>query len=629
MKKFTISRYIKKFLPFIIILCLVLTIAIYLLLSSSQTYVASTVIEYEGEYAADGFAPDGSELDVNEIKSSSLMSKVTSNLGLDGGEYSIDSLLARITITEVIDEDEEARKQALLEEGEEYSAKPTRYIVSFAAKADEGESFARRVLDELMNVYFAEYGEKYLNSSSTVDPLTDIYDEDYDYIEMMDLIDNNISETLTALYSRSAGNKYFRSTDTGMSFNDLANEFDYLQETKVAGLYSEILQHQITKSRKMLTADYSERINQNNISNNAEQGQIDDVLDIINDYVQKMHDSGNTNITYEYILDDVYERLYTDEDGAAYQGTDETVTYDKLIYSWRDHTDTKEYAAIQSAYYQYLINTFNACKGTCGGNCAGSDKTCAQLSEADYASKEAEVYEDIKALVLELNKLHKLAKRTSIEYNEYLGAENITTLSTVSVSEGVNVKLYTAIAAVFLLIVCCCGAILLGRMGDIVDFMFYTDHLTGFSNRMAFDNYLRNRGKKILDDGVVCAVFVITNQGEINRSYGRDGGDAVIKFVSDLLKEVFGKLAAFKVYNGNSQFIVFAEKTDYITVQYAMKRLRLLLEQRTEYTDVDIAYEIGLAETSKNSVRNIRALLTKAMSQKEKYAAQAKAAQEA
>lgn len=126
------------------------------------------------------------------------MTKVTANLGLDEGIYSIDSLLSRVNITEVIDADEAARKQAMLDNGEEYTEEPTTYIVSFVAKKNEGMGFARLVLDEIISIYYSEFGEKYLNSSSTVNALTDIYNEHYDYIEMMDLIDENINETMQA-----------------------------------------------------------------------------------------------------------------------------------------------------------------------------------------------------------------------------------------------------------------------------------------------------------------------------------------------------------------------------------------------------------------------------------------------
>jgi 3-dehydroquinate dehydratase len=39
------------------------------------------------------------------------------------------------------------------------------------------------------------------------------------------------------------------------------------------------------------------------------------------------------------------------------------------------------------------------------------------------------------------------------------------------------------------MVVCCGGTILLGRIGDIINYIFYTDHLTGLSNRAYFDKY--------------------------------------------------------------------------------------------------------------------------------------------
>ena len=70
---------------------------------------------------------------------------------------SVDELISRITITEIADEDKEAAKEAAIENGEEYVYEPTDYIVAFEAKHDEGEKFARQVLDEVLDVYFAEF----------------------------------------------------------------------------------------------------------------------------------------------------------------------------------------------------------------------------------------------------------------------------------------------------------------------------------------------------------------------------------------------------------------------------------------------------------------------------------------
>ena len=119
MKKFQVLRYLKKLLPLIIAFCLLATYGIYFKLSKSNTYIASEVIHYNDEQAEKGLAPTGDKLDVNEIKSSAVMSKVVDKMGLTG-VYSVDSLISRINITPIEDKDKVAQKEAMLEEGEEY-----------------------------------------------------------------------------------------------------------------------------------------------------------------------------------------------------------------------------------------------------------------------------------------------------------------------------------------------------------------------------------------------------------------------------------------------------------------------------------------------------------------------------
>ena len=153
MKNFQIIRYLKKLLPLIMVVCLLATYAVYFKLSSSNTYIASEVIHYNDEQAEKGLAPTGEKLDVNEIKSSSIMSKVVDKMGLTG-VYSVDNLISRINITPVADEDKVAQKDAKREEGEEYVYEPSTFIVSYAATSGEGADFARTILDETLDVYF-------------------------------------------------------------------------------------------------------------------------------------------------------------------------------------------------------------------------------------------------------------------------------------------------------------------------------------------------------------------------------------------------------------------------------------------------------------------------------------------
>jgi diguanylate cyclase (GGDEF)-like protein len=611
MKKFQIFRYLKKILPLIIVICLLATGAVYYKLSASNNYIASEVIHYNDEQAEKGLAPDGGKLDVNEIKSSAVMSKVVDKLGLTG-IYSVDSLISRIYITPVEDKDKVAQKDAMLEVGEEYIYKPSTFIVSFAATSDEGAEFARTILDETLDVYFEQFSQKYVNVAPANNTIENLNKNDYDFIEIMEQIDMSIENTVTTLYQRIEQNNYYRSTETGVSFNELVDDFNYLRQVKVSALFSKIYKYQVTKNKSVLISDYTTRIDNNNISNAKEESLVEDVVAVIEAYVNKMRESGNTNITYEYILDDLHER-----DLQEYFG-DQTVTYDELIYSWRDHRESKEHAIIDSAYCRYILDTFTKCTGNCNGACAASNLTCSELCNAEYAAVREEVEKEINTFLDELTTLYDITTKTNDEYNKYLGASYISVLSSASVKESVNVPLYTAIAFFFLVVLCCGGAIVLGRTADIINYIFYADHLTGFSNRAYFDKYLKSKDKKLLDDGVVYCMVDISNLIHINGEYSRTVGDEIIKMFTNYLKEAFGKSKTEYIYNGNGSFILLTEDSDYITVEDIMRLFRLRLDEREEHRDVVIEYKIGIAEIFKEN-KTARKLLSEAIASKKVF----------
>ena len=611
MKKFQIFRYLKKILPLIIVICLLATGAVYYKLSASNNYIASEVIHYNDEQAEKGLAPDGGKLDVNEIKSSAVMSKVVDKLGLTG-IYSVDSLISRIYITPIEDKDKVAQKDAMLEVGEEYIYKPSTFIVSFAATSDEGAEFARTILDETLDVYFEQFSQKYVNVAPANNTIENLNKNDYDFIEIMEQIDTSIENTVTTLYQRIEQNNYYRSTETGVSFNELVDDFNYLRQVKVSALFSKIYKYQVTKNKSVLISDYTTRIDNNNISNAKEESLVEDVVAVIEAYVNKMRESGNTNITYEYILDDLHER-----DLQEYFG-DQTVTYDELIYSWRDHKESKEHAIIDSAYCRYILDTFTKCTGNCNGACATSNLTCSELCNAEYAAVREEVEKEINTFLDELTTLYDITTKTNDEYNKYLGASYISVLSSASVKESVNVPLYTAIAFFFLVVLCCGGAIVLGRAADIINYIFYADNLTGFSNRAYFDKYLKSKDKKLLDDGVVYCMVDISNLLYINGEYSRTVGDEIIKMFTNYLKEAFGKSKTEYIYNGNGSFILLTEDSDYITVEDIMRLFRLRLDEREEHRDVVIEYKIGIAEIFKEN-KTARKLHSEAIESKKVY----------
>ena len=447
--------------------------------------------------------------------------------------------------------------------------------------------------------------------------IDNIESENYDYIEMVELIDTGIDETLTTLYQRMDKNPYYRASGTGTSFSDLADEFNYLRTVKLSSLFSKIYKYQITKNKTVLVSDYKTRIDNNNISNKKEKSIIKDTLDVIDAYVDKMRESGNTNITYEYILDNVHDRNLGDESG-GYIG-DQTVTYDELIYGWRDHNEKKEHSIIDTAYCQYVINSFTKCTGDCKKKeCASSGKTCTQLHNKNYQKLKKEIDTEIESLISDLSALYDTTMKTNDEYNEYLGASYISVLSTASVKPSINVNLYTLIAFFFLVILCCGGSAVLGRIVDIINYIFYTDHLTGLHNRAYFDRYLKSMNKKLLDDGTVYGIVDIANLTTINTEHNRQVGDDIIKLFTQYLKESFGKTNAEFIYNGNGSFIILAEDSDYITIEDVLRLFGLRLDERDEHRNIEIQYKVGIAETFKDN-QTARKLLSEAIKNKKNF----------
>ena len=354
---------------------------------------------------------------------------------------------------------------------------------------------------------------------------------------------------------------------------------------------------------------------------------MNDMMVIIETYVDKMRESGNTNISSEYILDSIAEQVKGEN--ANYSGSeDQTVTYDGMIYSWRDHSEAMEHLIVDTAYAQYVIDVFSECTGACHNQeCLTSPLTCTQITDPSYDAIKSEVETGIKALIADLSDLYMLTMETNEEYNYYLGASYISVLSSASVQPSVNVQLYTFIAFFFLVVVCCGGAIVLGRIGDIIQSVFYTDQLTECGNRAYFDKYLKSMDKKLLNDEIVYCVVDVANLMAINSTHSRETGDAVIKLVTKHLRDAFGKTNAEFIYNGNGSFVVMSQDVDTMAVEDIMRLFEIRLDDREEYRHIMIEYKVGMAETSARN-RSARKLLAEAIESKQLYRSYADAAKD-
>ncbi len=657
MRDFQLGRYIKRWLPLVIAFLIVMTIFSNNFISKRQTYVASTVIEYCNKEAADGLAPDGTEINTAEIYSSANMARVMENLGLSIESYSLDSLCNSISVQPVLDDQASAIQEAVNKEGEEYTSKPTIYIVSCTLDYTGSQGQAQMILNELLDVYFADYSRKHINSPISSNQTADILDSSYDYLEMIEIIDGQLNDTVNDLNGSFQRDQSFRSAKTGYSFAELVDQFDLLQNVDVAGLYAMVLRNQITKDKALLINKYTNRIQDYKLDSTHSRDRINDVLKIVDSYLDKLRSSGNTDIDYNYILDEVHDdwrKTIGEGENAYTEAVDRTVQYDKLLRNWLSDKNGEDYAMIQSAYCHYVLNVFS--DGETGmrydtdvtvdpvnqlfssretenaqGLLRGTDVARYQKTvdipayvkpvteiKLPAADADAKLVENaLAALLAKMKLLYDVVYQTTDEYNEYLGAQNIRSLTSTVVHDGMNVKMYTVLISFFFLVLGCCGAILLGRTEDILEYVFLKDHATGAMNRQAYDNYIRKVSKSVLPQQRTCISLRISNQPMLNEKYGREKTDAVVVECARTLKDCLADMPnTFIAYNGSGYFFAFYDLQDGTSKQ---ERKRLISTLRQNVSINETQYQLGVANAAEENLYNIRPLISKACEKQRTY----------
>lgn len=690
MNKFQPIQYIKKYAIVVIAFFILLTAGLFFLLKKMQTYTATVVINYAYQGAENGLSPDGSQLDVTGIYSSSVIKQVLDNLGLDQGKYPIDSIRSAITVTQIQDDEVTAINTALNEDGEYSGLQSTRYEVSYKVKASEGEEFARTMLDEILDVYFTRFSGQYVNKSTATNSTSDINLTGYEYIEQVELIDDALERTIASLNGQAGASPGFYSTDSGVSFHELVDSFHLLRITQIPDLFSYILKHQVAKDKDVLLSKYAQRVQAYEFDKTENSVRVDEVEGILDAYVEKLRASNNTadsevinGNTYKggNVLGDVESPNYTDSDGqtVAY---DQTTEYEQLLQNWIDSMDIYNKSVIEAGYCQYVINCFagndsevtayqeatsdvesfrrraktsdNATEEGAGdeqgdemGEAAGNEtaEDTAEVSDAArnrlegpaeaqgisdqiesgiYAEPTAVcteqdiayVEERLDSMLRQMDALYETVKITDEEYNEYLGAQYIKMISSNNVTERLNVTLYTIVGAVLFLVIGCFGVILLGRIGDMVEYVAYTDHQYRLPNRVACDRYIQDHREKVLPAGFGCLFLQVTNQNEINRKFGRENGDQALIYFASSLRSMFYGQGDFVGYNGGSQFMAFTQNTNVQELKKRAGDFEILLQEHFKEQKMSLEYTVGIAESADENMFSIRSLISSAVQKK-------------
>lgn len=603
MKSFNIIRYLKKWWPLIALMSFCAGVFFMRYATSNQSYTAQSIIKYNYSKAEDGKTPSGEDLDVSEIFSSTVVKEAIENLGLT---VNVDTIRSGGTVTGIVPDDVTKTQEAKIDKGEdveEYHS--TEYIVKLSVSSEYSTEYVRTMLDEILSCYFANFGEKYVDYSTIPNNAAALDGQGYDYIEQAEILNDTVAEITANLGNCQAAHPEFVSSTTGLSLSDLLDEYNYVSDVEIPYLFSEILGGKLTQNREVLLKKYQERYNTYVMDGDVDSEKVAAVLEVIQSYGNKNKDgslyyqrgarSGTDDDTGGFVLSDVYE-----ED----TNIDRTTVYDNLISDYVTILNRQSNNVIDAAYCQYIINVFQG----------ASDSS--DVSDENQAFTDQAVEQEIAALQGRLNTLYETLSLTMKEYNEYCGAVNLGVLASTTVSEKINVKLYILLGVAVFFILGICGAILLGRIQDFVEYLFFTEQSLDMPNRTACDLFIRNNSSRVLPDDTVCVVVELANLSQINTAHGRERGNAMLTQFADFLKEASATCGTI-YYNGGQQFIGFFDQCRMEDAEsFADYFHRLIAAYNAESTEATYQYVIGISESKANNAYSIRALLREALRSK-------------
>ena len=411
----------KFFIMFTVIVCVALS---YLYVQKKQSYSANIIIQFEDSSVSEGKNPDGTEFDINEITSPTLIIKTLEDLSLN---ESVDKIRSSLTIKSVVPTYVEELQKAKTKDGEEYTYYPNQFIITYNDKrgAPQGELYD--ILDALVNNYIRYYNQTYINQAYIIENNYAIENENYDYIEIADLLDDNIHDVMDNLSRLSDSSQGYRSPSTGYTFLDLHKKYNEMAQFDMPLIYSEIYEGQITKDREVLLKKYLHNKNNYTMQSATSQAQADSTLAIIKKFADANRDLPNAyNKAYNDQNDD---QLPVSQDRLEYGDTLNDTTYDDLMNTYVDYAIASSNYKIEAEHCQEVIDIFNAAP-----------------TETDTGNLLKRVTDRITYVQGSLQELNQITDGAMEDYNIYLASRHVSQLTGIQVVANVGFLLYAVLA---------------------------------------------------------------------------------------------------------------------------------------------------------------------------------------
>lgn len=393
----------------------------YFYLGFAQTHTATVYIKYLGENPENGLAANGSTLKPYEITDSYVVGEALKQLDIN--DIKASSLAQKITVTPVLSMAEQDKYASWIdqfssyEETEDEKLNPVFYCIQF--KSADGVQFARDFLGALVQQYRVHYAQKYVGQWMVVAETEDAI-LNADYFIAAQRIQDRLESNMDYLGTIVSGDTNYRSPSTGYSISDLIDAHDYLLETRLAPVNRYILDLGISKDADTLIASLRHSIDNAQLDSEKNAQKAETQEDLMALYAEK---------NYEYM----WEVVDGDEDNSQVRHDAERdkryntvkTTYDQMVLDYVSYATTSRDRLIDKIYNESYLSQFTTVSAT---------------NDA--------LNEDMEEIYGEYRKLHDLTVRTLEDYNAFRSARHFMQVSGVQVEETLPDLLFYAVSGI-------------------------------------------------------------------------------------------------------------------------------------------------------------------------------------
>lgn len=294
--------------------------------------------------------------------------------------------------------------------------------------------------------YYILYSQKYIENVAHPNNSLHISLDNYDYLECVDLLRNNINSIATFCMAR---NPSFYSAKSGYSFTDIQLELEYLRDTFLYDLEVYILENKLTRDRGLLLQKESNNLRQYQVKIENTTKYIKEQQKIIEQFEDKLLDgkSGVGNIEDIGIINYV-------EEGNRFRESVDT-TYDVLINNYTQLLLEANYYESEMQQTQKIIDIYSNIR----------EEDIEENIDSEI-SKIAKV--KLNDILKDFNELYDSFLLVVKDYYNVRSAEYLSFNSNVKTVQNVNLKLYLIVSVFMFFVLWSCFFIAVDRIKDII-----------------------------------------------------------------------------------------------------------------------------------------------------------------